>query len=180
MGSRLVSLLDYLDKGTRDSVMYGESLDASGSFNSKIRLLAGKFIDDTNYYGLKYKVYKNVFVIPVGKWLQGEWNKFGWPRKHPGFSINGMVLQSASNSRKLIVLVDIKTKEIFVGDPYRLLIVTTKWKVRKGKLQLQACPKYCFYRYKGEPLNEVREKCRQIIPDWIHPLFQKKCLKNSI
>ena len=125
----------------------------------------GMFIGEENIAGMDCIVTANTMLIMLRKgWLHQVWRKFNWKVKK-GVGINNAILVLAAKAwNKLVVVVDSRKKEVYVGDPNFLLQECSKWVVKTTKdgTPIVAIPVSYLYRYKGEKIIELRKKLNSL------------------
>ena len=131
--------------------------------NSDSLPLLGRYLEKVTIDGLQVKKYRNANMIELREWLQWGSKKFGWKfGRIPSVGLNEPFLLLSGLWKKLIVIVDAKTKEVYVIEPETVLRRCKGWRMRTKGKDLYVCPKLMLYRYKNESLNEVRNKCHQV------------------
>lgn len=125
--------------------------------------LLGKHMGDLYVNGLPVVKYKNAYLFELRTWLRRAGKKFRWISTNmPAVSINQGILNLARLWNRLIVVVDAKTKEVYVIESETVLQYCKDWKILTKERELLVCPKSFLYRYKCESIEEVREKCRHL------------------
>lgn len=131
--------------------------------NSCPLLMLGRYVEDVIIDGLPIKKYKNANVIELREWLQWGSKRFHWKfGRIPSVGLNEPFLLLSRLWKKVIVIVDAKTKEVYVIEPETILQYCKDWKMQTKGKDLIVCPKSYLYRYKGETLEEVRKKCHHL------------------
>lgn len=123
----------------------------------------GKFIRNERIGGLDFILTKKAIIIHIRSWLYHEWRKFHWNVKK-GVGLNKSVLMLSWWWKKMIVIVDAKTGEVYIGDPITINQICNRWvtKTTKTGTPIYACPISLLYRYKGEDLKQAWLKLKRL------------------
>lgn len=139
-----------------------------------MELLTGTHYGD-NIAGLRCSVYSDIVFFTLGRWLYKEWSRFGWKNGMIGVGLNEELLEFASSTNRLIVLLDGKSHNVFVANPKELLRNCDGWIVSHTArgVPIFGCPISLFYRYKGESIEELKSKWKQTnLNKWLYPTIR--------